>query len=154
MLNKHLVASSAGPFRYPQHKACEDFTLEALDAMQQQLDCHASPELKGVYAGGDGRSTERRNQTLHPAEQRKALAVAAAGPRVDEQVYQALQAGKCHAIAMQWVHHLSASARDAFRAANGDGPSLPLLPRSGAAEHTPTLKKKGLHHVAAWLGVR
>jgi len=140
-LNKHLTS---GPLSFPDYKPCEEFLLEELDSIYAELTshCHGKSDLLALYPDSDGRSHDANRLTLDSQLQQRLLALN------DEAVRQALSSGKCHAIAMAWVHHLTQASRDFF---STEGFVLPLLPETGAAEHVPVLKAKGEHSASSWL---
>jgi len=133
-LNTHLAE---GDLAYPNHKTCEEFSLDELAELQHIMTCHHDDQLVAL-SGGTHREANLR-APRHPTHESLKIHLAAEHADVAADatgaVAAAVRDGRCHTIAMSWVHHLSADARVAM-----SNLTMPLLPQMGVEEHTASLK--------------
>jgi hypothetical protein len=131
-LNRQLVSSS--DIGMPLHRACDDFGLEELNSLLLELIRHRVHEL----TSGHGRQARHVTSASLRAEIQREAHDLAQAPDLQEPIRH----GKCHEIAMQWVHHLDTAARAKLAHLR-----LPLLPPKGTHEHAPELLRGGHHAV-------
>lgn len=127
-LNQQLISSSA--VKMMSYSACNDFSLEELNALLLQLNQYKHHDLASV----PGREARHMNNVSLLSELKREMFDLAASPHIEEPIRH----GKCHEIAMQWVHHLDSNARAKLAHLR-----LPLLPIKGTHEHAPELLRGG-----------
>jgi len=137
-LNVHL---KSGTLQYPRHAPCEEFSLEQLAELQHAIVCHTQADLVqlsgGTHKEANYRAPAHANSealSRHHDAEAKDIAADATGTVAD-----AIRDGRCHSIAMGWVHHLSSASREAFT-----NTSFPLLPQNGLEEHTAAMEAAGV----------
>lgn len=104
-------------------KACSEFSLKELHAVQRILFEARSPELQKVYnRSSDGRNMKHHSSDQLEAEQAAVQSLADSHPEIADMV----QDGVCHETVMWYVHHLSEATKAEVR----EIIVLPLLPET------------------------
>jgi len=120
ILNQHLLSSSE--YNNITLRSCDSFTLEELNAIQEKIYSMKEDKLDDIYQEKqDPRRIRFNNEEEKQQMWEKQMTVG----KQEEQVNEMLRDGRCREIVMWYVHHLSQSAKESFKAL--DIP-LPLLP--------------------------
>lgn len=120
MLNHHL---RSGKLSMPLAQPCEEFSLKELGLIQQQLATCSNQELWSFASAGS-------RAPRHDSSSKLAADIIYWDEYVQSHpdVTEAVRDGRCHEVALQWVHHLTDSTRLAFSTYSNI--SMPLLPKN------------------------
>lgn len=111
-----------GDLAYASHKPCEQFSFDELNGLQHDLLCRTDKSLLALNGGSHPETSHRApahtsTEALERHHARTHLEISS-----DETgaVARAVRDGRCHAVAMSWVHHISSASRCPTRAVHHD----------------------------------